>query len=207
MKYWPLIGLLFLGGCHKKHSPLSVSAGTPAVYTVMLAGQSNMNIMAHNARAMEVLTSDLSSLGGRIEVIACAVDGSSIAEWQPDGIKVANCEQIAGTAKIDAIFFYQGEADAIKANFDWPNEFAVLVRYWRTKYGNIPIVYAQIGNSEIHPEMFPPFRDVQATFHLDDRMAMIRTVDLPINPNDMHLTSDCQPQLAERFSSALLGLL
>jgi hypothetical protein len=124
--------------------------------------------------------------------INCAENGTTMAQWDPNGSRFQNCiAQVAGR-RIDGIIWAQGESDANPAiggsAADYAYKATQLFSAFRSQFGDVPILYMQIGI--IGPSLAPSFpnwqqvKDQQASIFVS-RARMVRTDD--INPAYMHV--------------------
>jgi hypothetical protein len=211
MRFLPLtIGVLFLfTGCDKKHPRLIGVSTTPAKnISILLAGQSNMARAMHSPIFLNEIRAKLPDYN--IYFSLCAVGGTSIAEWQP-GLSLENaCESDTLPYPLGAILFYQGESDAMVYNPNWPISFMNLVHHWQNKYGDIPIVFAQINDNTLPPGTYPDWRNfqqLQTTIFLSNKLDRISAIGLPLLPNNVHLEDSAFGPLADRFAGSLVHLL
>ena len=148
-----------------------------------------------------------------VMLIPCAVGGTTADRWAADGDLYTRCLALAGASGLrpTGALVYQGESDAAAAaGADaWADRFADLVGGLRDEYGEIPVVYAQIGQvGPPNEAAFPHWarlRDAQDSVSLP-RVAMVRTDDLPVF-DGLHLTWHSEMTLGQRMARAYAGLL
>lgn len=153
------------------------------------------------------------SLGGEVILIPVAVGGTYISEWQKGGSLYSNMvNKIAVAGGVDAMIFYQGEADAVTSSNanNWATRFASFVDDIRADYGNIPIIFAQLATEPVGATNRPYWSVVKSQQDsmdgYDSKVKMITTDDLVIQTNDVHLTTASQIIVGQRFAYEL-GLL
>eukprot|EP01022_Parablepharisma_sp_SALTPOND_P017733 TRINITY_DN2883_c0_g2_i1.p1 TRINITY_DN2883_c0_g2~~TRINITY_DN2883_c0_g2_i1.p1 ORF type:complete len:304 (+),score=110.65 TRINITY_DN2883_c0_g2_i1:765-1676(+) len=159
----------------------------------------------------------------RVGLVPCAKGASSLRRWAPVhqrdtlyGSCLARARAASARGKVRGVLFYQGESDAHSraAVRAWPLRFAELVAAWRRDLGNplLPVVYCQIGS--LGPELRdrPRYRywdllkQRQAAVSIPG-VAMVRTDDLPLKPDGLHLSTAGQLILGRRLAQAMHRLL
>lgn len=152
-----------------------------------------------------------------IGLVSCAVGSTTIDEWQPGSCSNANfpvcglferCDAMIRAAMAQqpgstfaGILVNQGQSDMHEGSGYWPTGFANLVESWRTIYGGIPIVFAQLGifvdplRSQVEVEQFKAGQAGIKKSHV----YMIRTDDLPV-VDGVHLTTEGQIIQGQRFA-------
>jgi hypothetical protein len=152
-----------------------------------------------------------------IGLIPCAKGGTSLQEWIPSdsenslyGICDKRIHAALTMGTLDGIFFYQGENDAIAGQahpFDWDTAFGSIVDSWRADYGDIPIIFVQIGNLPTNDFVY--WRNVQASqARVDiDGVVMVSAVGLPQNADGIHLTVSGEQSLGTSAGNAIEPLL
>lgn len=147
MKTLPLIAFaaaLLTTGCDKQHlSFLTSGAVTPAhtipggLYVVM--GQSNADRMYRYAAA-DLLSGLQTKAVGQVDIVNCAVGGSSLSSWAPGAVNYTNCVEAAkATGKpLSGILFWQGEAEAESLDEmpadQWGMNFTAVMTYFRQEF-------------------------------------------------------------------------
>ncbi|MBD1847880.1 hypothetical protein H6F89_31780 [Cyanobacteria bacterium FACHB-63] len=127
-------------------------------------------------------------------------------------MRAASAREVAG------ILYFQGEIDTVEPHLQpqkillpdrWADEFAVLVKNWRSDLGlpKLPIVFAQIGTNT-EPDWFKNWavvkvqqRQVRLPF-----TAMITTDDLTLK-DYVHFTTESYRTIGQRYAKAYLDLL
>jgi hypothetical protein len=154
----------------------SVSIDTNAGYSAALSF----------ARAVRQLHPDWA-----IGVLNCAKGATSISQWQrslADDTLYGQCRKRAFAASaqgaISGFIFMQGESDA--QNYadasQWAERFGLLVDSIRGDFGNVPIVFTQLGN-HADDATYPYWSVVKSQQASVNRtcVGMISTDDLPMN--------------------------
>lgn len=142
----------------------------------------------------------------RLIILQCAVASSKMKTWVPEGENYKACLQFIGNHKdqVIGLLFYQGEADAKidepTYNHDWPSMFEAMVDDFRDKVGYVPVVFAQLGQQGLVNPNLEPFKQLQATIHLNN-VRMIKTDDQPILDN-VHHDSEANKVIGRRFYEA-----
>lgn len=219
MKKLILLLSFFIVGCEKKEHTnipipgLTVNTPVPVpgkTLNIMLAGQSNMArfyVAPHYYGEVE-LQAKLNKAGYAVNFVECAVGGTTMDQWAPNGALTAQCDSRAAGRKIDAILFYQGEADAMVYNPNWPMEFMSLARYWQSKYLGVKIIFTQIDDntmSGVYPD-WTAFQNLQLTITTDQNLRMVSAIGLPVLPNNVHLEPIAYVSLADLYVNKLLEM-
>ncbi len=159
----------------------------------------------------------------RIGLVPCAKGASCLAQWAPArgcGTLYGSCLNRARAAsargRVRGVLFYQGESDtrSLAAVDAWPGRFAALVAAWRRDLGDLtlPVVFCQIGS--LGPELrgrpryqyWDRLKQAQAGVRLPG-VAMVRSDDLPLKPDGLHLSTAGQLVLGRRLAQAMHRLL
>jgi hypothetical protein len=161
--------------------------------------------------------------GTAIGLVPCAKGGSRIDDWARRvgrhslyGSCIARVREAAAHGVVRGILWYQGESDTESddASSAWSVKFMALVDALRQDLGNpdLPVVFAQLGNLSESRRREPRFqaweglkaaqRSVQGRAIL-----MVRTDDLPLSKDGLHLATAAQQQLGARLADAMLRLL
>lgn len=158
-----------------------------------------------------------------IGLVPCAKGGSSIQEWQLDRSKpqedtlygscLLRIRAAQERGRVMGFLFYQGEADTTRfAKADrWGESFLRMVDDLRADLGDagLPVIFAQLAT------VLPPDADHRPAWdHLKtlqagitkDRVAMVRTDDLPLMGDGLHLSAESEVELGRRFAQALIDL-
>lgn len=147
----------------------------------------------------------------QITLIKCAVGGTSIYQWSGGGEMTERCMNLishANLGHVDLVLFYQGEQEAYRPSgaTDWTNNFKGFVNEIRGKYGNIPVVFAQIGMLDSGAIYADQIRMEQTHSIFDVKMTMITTLDLPTMDGEHHdITGD--EIVGQRFSQGYENLI
>jgi len=215
-----IVAALALTGCIRKGQHVSIpglTLGTPAPATshvILVSGQSNM--VRFNPAGYAGFSS---VVRGNNTFINCAGNGatlqqlSSPAYWDP-------CIQKVGIQKIDLILFWQGEsetnptlASAGASPVGYAERLTSFFNRMRTQFGNVPIIYAQIGVVNI--ATLPDFTDWQA---VKDEQANVRmsgvtmvkiddiTAGSPLTTDGIHYDDPGDYEVGVRMGRAYMGM-
>lgn len=160
-------------------------------------------------------------LGGDIGLLLCAKGGNGIEAWgieadlYQETVKRTHLAQ--KTRELKGILIYIGEGDtrSVEAADRWLDSFHLLVDRLRVEFGeNLPVVFAQIATvSENRRAMkthgfvaWDYLKTVQASVRMAN-VAMVKTDDLPLKDDGLHLNTMAQVELGKRFASSMLELL
>jgi len=159
----------------------------------------------------------------RIGLVPCAKGASCLAQWAPAGGRhtlygscLARARAASAQGQVRGVLFYQGESDtrSQEAVDAWPGRFAALVAAWRRDLGDpmLPVVFCQIGS--LGPELrglalyryWEQLQQAQARLRIPG-VAMVRSDDLPLKPDGLHLSTAGQLVLGRRLAAAMHRLL
>ena len=165
--------------------------------------------------------------GRTVQLIPCAYSGTRIAEWllgyipttgtpgkpltQSDPAEYNPClaRTLATGAHINGVIFYQGETDAmLRSTADiWASQFTTMVADWRRdlKEPTLRVVFAQIDKDAKTVTQWHTVQAQQASISVPG-VSMIRTDDLPVSADGLHLTAGSYYEVGRRFASAWLKL-
>lgn len=206
-----ILALFWLAGCEQFTPRLMQSLGqavtTSLISTngvVLAMGQSNMAGKTPGKNPAVGFTQ-----ATNIPTINCAVGGTNIDAWQINGPLDSDCwnDVIKSKKQVVAILWYQGESDAWLNTTTWDSQFIHLVKMWRDRYGNVPVIYAQLATEDTPPNprgTWELIKQQQASLYLTDS-AMVRTDDLP-RQDDVHLTGDACMEVGKRMARAFISL-
>ena len=161
--------------------------------------------------------------GIRVGLVPCARGGATLAAWAPAqgartlyGSSLQRAAQAAKQGRVGGVLFYQGESDTASraAAEAWPKHFADLVAAWRRDLGDphLPVVFAQLcalGKDLAHDPLYRYWdllKEKQAAIRLP-RVLMVRSDDLPLKPDGLHLSTAGQMILGQRMAQAMHRLL
>lgn len=154
-----------------------------------------------------------------IGVINCAVGSTTLDEWMPGSCSNPNlphcglmeeCLSKIQAAKatnphihIAGILHNEGQSLAHECAGYWSSLFPAYVAEWRFRLGDIPIVFAQLGQmpEECGINYLDNFRSQQAQIHIE-KVFMIKTIDLATT-DGVHLTTESQIVQGQRFAMAM----
>lgn len=148
--------------------------------------------------------------------VPVAKAGSSVAEWARNlstttlyGAAYNRTQTALQKGSISGILFFQGEADARTTDANlWASHFVQLIYDLRSDYGNVPIIFFQLGANP-DPVQYPYWDVVkaqQASINIAG-VTMIQTDDLPMQTGLPHYTSDSYDVLGQRAADAIANLL
>ncbi len=203
----PLLGLMT--GCKqlgldKHHTSLGGGLNNAPIVTdgiVLAMGQSNMVGLPNQSPAIGFATAT------GITVVNCAVIGSTISEWSLGGALDSACLNAVSGKRVSGILWYQGENDAKLGTTNWDQSFIALGRGWRSRWGDIPIVLAQLATYQSGfgwETTWDTIKLQQASLGLS-RSITVRTDDLPLR-DDVHLTGDAYMEVGRRMAQAFNSL-
>ncbi|MCB2225643.1 MAG: sialate O-acetylesterase [Desulfarculaceae bacterium] len=158
-----------------------------------------------------------------VGLIPCALGGAGIAMWAPStnpktlyGSSIRRAGEAAKRGRVRGVLFFQGESDTASraAVVAWPRRFAALVAAWRRDLGDptLPVVFAQLGRLGGNLKSDPDYRywnllkAKQAKLRLP-YVAMVRSDDLALKPDGIHLSTSGQIFLGRRMAEAMYRLL
>lgn len=146
-------------------------------------------------------------LPGNTGLIQCAVGGTSIAEWQPEGdlYKACLAQVHAAGVPVAGVLFLQGEADARETRAQalaWPAAFNRVQYAFRHDAGGT-FVLGQIGKIDPAKYVYQALiRAEQKTVALQLGLPLVRSSDLPNDGG--HFTVPAYRVLGARFATAWL---
>lgn len=158
----------------------------------------------------------------RVGLVMCARGGTGIEGWSPDvgaglldeALRRKN-EAVAAEGRFVGIVAAIGEGDTSseEAAAAWQYRFPALISELREST-DYPVVYSQIGTisekrrtqREHAYRGWERLQEVQERTHIGNS-AMIKTADLPLNPDGLHLSTDGQIRAGKQFAEAALKLL
>jgi Carbohydrate esterase, sialic acid-specific acetylesterase len=159
----------------------------------------------------------------RVGLIPCALSGSRLAQWAPSpradtlyGSSLKRAAQAGQKGLVRGVLFFQGESDAYSRQVaeQWPRRFSELVAAWRRdlKDSDLPVVFCQLGALGDNLRSDPRFRywdllkKEQAAIRIP-YVVMVRTDDLALKPDGLHLSTASQIFLGRRLAEAMHRLL
>lgn len=137
--------------------------------------------------------------------VQCAYGGTEMSRWMPGGDLYEGCLKLLPTGlPVKAMFFFQGEADAINGLSvpDWSDAFTSMVQNLRSRVNNptLPVVFGQIGSGRNDPAWIA-LQNEQASVSLP-HCSMVTTSDLP--PYDgVHFSQGSYSIISQRMVGAL----
>lgn len=157
-----------------------------------------------------------------VGLVMCARGGTGIEGWSPDAgaglmreaLRRKNEAVTAGGRFVGIVAAIgEGDTSSEEAAAAWQYRFRALIHGLResTAY---PVVYSQIGaisderrtRREHGYRAWERLQEIQEETHIANS-AMIRTADLPLNADGLHLSTDGQIRAGKRFADAALNLL
>lgn len=151
----------------------------------------------------------------QIGLIPCAKGGSTMSEWVAGQPLYETCMQRVGAAggRVAAVLFYQGEGDAALALDGtpgrWADLFASMVASLHQRFGQVPIVFAQIAafpdeNASGYSRADWDYVQQQQEDIELDCVVMITTQDLSFGY--VHFGNAEYDEIGRRFAEALFQL-
>lgn len=154
-----------------------------------------------------------------IGLVPCGRSGTVIEEWLPSeptfrdlgGSLFGTCTERLELAKemshghLAGVIIHLGTNDAysyIARNNpgQWPYLFSILASGIRTRWGNVPIVLAQLGTNPAPPPNWSIMQTQQSSVATSG-ITVVLTNDLPILPDGLHLTAQGERTLGNRFAN------
>lgn len=155
-----------------------------------------------------------------ILLVPCAKGGSAIGRWAPGagrdtlyGACLARAREAGG--RVAGMLWYQGESDTGSAEkaAAWKASFETLVASLRRDLAapRLPVVFVQLADRATSPERaarYPAWETVQqAQTSLSLRCTrMVPAKDLPLNADELHLSTAGQRALGPRLAAAMARL-
>jgi len=153
-----------------------------------------------------------------IVLVPCAKGGSAIGQWAPGGARetlygscVARAREAGG--HLAGILWYQGETDAEHPRdtaVGWRDAFAGLMRAFRADLAapHLPVVLVQIADAPGPPDgstKYPSWGMIQQqqARRLIGCSTMVSATGLPLNEDQLHLTTAAQRVLGAKLAGAM----
>lgn len=178
-------------------------------YTVMLAGQSNMERIEWYA-SDTIKTAIIKRTGIKnVVLIPCSVGGTWSGQWLPGAGNLERCVEMAKGKNVDIIFYWQGESDAYNQITYWDKNFKKTVDGFRALlHKEIPIIYAQIGKAT--GDWLRGWKEIQKEQEgiCLPNVKMIKTedlIDVSQIQDEVHITSSMAIRIAKRFVRSIHG--
>lgn len=175
-------------GWHVAADPLSTDSGEAGIGPGMTFG---LQVLKH--------------VPGRVGLIMCAVGGTNIAAWQPEGALYQAClAQVRAVGlPVAGVLFLQGEADARETRAQalaWPAAFD-RVHYAFAHDAGGTFVLGQIGSIDPAKYVYQQIiRDEQKAMAAKLGLPLVRSSDLPNDGG--HFTVPAYRVLGARFATA-----
>lgn len=155
-------------------------------------------------------------------ILLCARGGTGLSKWVSNNVFMREMltryraasragNQIAGAF----IFVGEGDTDSIEAADNWIVNFDYLVDYMRREFSdpNLPIIFAQLANisgerrsKRVHQYIgWDRLKQNQASYARHN-VGMIKTDDLDLSSDGLHLTSLSNYEVGKRFAKAFLSI-
>ncbi len=162
-----------------------------------------------------------SKINKDIGLLLCAKGGNGIEAWEIKGDlyqeTVKRTHQAQGVSRLRGILIHVGEGDthSFEAADNWLERFYLLVNSLRSEFGmDLPVVFAQIATvsesrraRKAHGFVaWDYLKNVQASVCMVN-VAMVKTEDLPLKQDGIHLSTAAQMILGERFARSMLRLM
>ncbi len=145
--------------------------------------------------------------GYSVTLIQCAVGGTKIDRWIPGGDLYESCMNLAlSTYPIRGVLFSQGENDTT-FGAPWAAQFTLTVAGLRSNFGNIPIVFTQLGqnpgaNNPGENPFYAQIKAEQTSVSLPN-VTMIQQDDLPLCGGGWHLCRSSYMTVGQRMALAI----
>lgn len=184
--------------------PSPVENSTVTIRTALVGGQSNMERMEWYALDAIKEAYEKRHPGTRLEFVTCSEGGTWSGHWVPDGGGgFANCVAKAQGKIIDFILWWQGESDAYNQITYWGQNFAKTVAGFRSSFKNelLPVIFAQIAFTT-DPNWnrgWESIKQQQAAICIPG-VRMIRTDDLAVLADEVHINAESARRIARRFA-------
>lgn len=150
----------------------------------------------------------------QVGLIPCGINGTVLYQWEQHGAAWALCEAriraAANTGQLAGIIIHLGTNDAYpyigNSNAQhWGEHFIPFLYQLKTDLGNVPIVFAQGGDHfpKASPDTYWNFiTSQQATISIQN-VRMIKTADLSIKADGVHLDTAGLRILGQRYAAAM----
>jgi hypothetical protein len=156
-----------------------------------------------------------------VGLLQCAKGGTGIQAWERGGVlyrtMLERLRRASASRSLAGALIHVGEGDTHSPEMAeaWANAFRQLIGNLRSDTGDpvLPVVFAQIAT--ITPEMrtrrdhgyagWERLKQVQASVDLPS-VVMVKTDDLPLKPDGLHLSTQAAMVLGERFAAAILEM-
>lgn len=160
-------------------------------------------------------------LGMQVGILLCARGGIGITGWQRNGKlfqeTIKRALLISRSVPLKGICIFLGESDtySIEEATQYPSRFINLVENLRNELGNnLPIIHAQLAtvsearvNKKDHGYMAWDFlKKLQENIFIDN-CKMVKTEDLNLNDDGIHLSTKAQRILGTRLAKRMSELL
>ncbi|MCB4755564.1 MAG: sialate O-acetylesterase [Elusimicrobia bacterium] len=203
-------------------TPIATTSQPMALYIAM--GQSNMTGYTTIYKGdYKILSSSIEFLNNpgdgpivpfalemamrKIAVLNCAASATYISEWSKDGHLYKAClERIpTGYYEVKGLIFDQGEADtnaSERATYNWRKCFMGMIKDFRKRYGNIPVVLGILGNK---PDFNLPWWDAIKKQQLSiskRKLGNVRKENLPLI-DLLHYTREGYDEIGHRFAEVM----
>jgi len=167
--------------------------------------------------AMEMIN----GLNTDIGLLLCARGGTGIHAWEPKGalfretVRRANAAQLSATLKGILVYVGEGDTGSEAAAVLWASRFEALCRNLRYQLGEkLPIVFAQLATVTNERRRrrdhgyawWDTLKALQAATKINN-CVMVKTEDLPLNEDGLHLSTSGQRLLGVRFAEAMIRLV
>lgn len=150
----------------------------------------------------------------QVGVINCAVGSTTLDEWMPGSTglpvtglfeaceaKIHQAKAADPTIQIAGILHNEGQSLAHECAMGyWPTLFPQFAKAWQDAYGDIPVIFAQLGNlpEECGAGYLNSIRNQQAAIHAH-KVFMITTQDLTTT-DGVHFDTTSQIIQGQRFA-------
>lgn len=207
MRHLLPILMLALNGCSWYERLIDGKTMEPQY--ILALGQSNMCLMVPNGTG--AFTEEL---GRTMPILNHGEPALSLNDWQPGGAPWRRVLEDTQGKQIVGILWYQGENDAFPHGWhsNYAQELIKFMDVWRARFGNVPIVYAQLSTTTWSGmDYWEEVKQQQASI-VYPNSKMIRTDDIvnggPTTGGDgIHYAPAGYQELARRFARAYEELI
>ncbi|PCI47756.1 MAG: hypothetical protein COB51_05630 [Moraxellaceae bacterium] len=161
-----------------------------------------------------------------VGIVSCAASGTFIDQWYPDqavdslyGFCMQQIKVAMESAELLGVLWYQGESDTFTSELmeSWSGKFKFIIDSLRSDLNmtNLPVSYAQIAeiNHDAWDDTFVFWDEMKAEQELlsgelmNQNVTMIRTDDLTLNSDGLHLDTAAQLEVGRRFAAEMVYYL
>lgn len=158
-----------------------------------------------------------------IGLIPCAKGGSTMDEWFPSrstdtlyGACLVRIQDAMKHSEFLGVLWYQGESDTVEIELaeSWPAKFENVIATLRqdTEMSELPVCFAQLAVVGVQQQRalvllywdyLKQLQEVLAVNLQDDYVTMIRTDDLSVRDDGLHLDTASELEVGRRFAAEM----